>query len=228
MIRVRRVAVGGVVGFILVACNLDSTTPLGESNLDESNVHTAGDSGSLADARASMSDARIGPDSDPGSATDADIDTDVDANTNGDAASNAGPPTVCTPTLPCPGNQHSTYADHFCGAGVAGTCVANVSCNGAPAATVCGCNGEIYSSRCAATQHDADPAIPATCTNPVGTYRCGDIFCPSADACNVKDGTFSCRFLNGCILGCLCTDILLGCVGGSCTISEGHLVIACP
>lgn len=208
---------GGLACSLVVACSIDWTVIAPPHKNTEVGIEAESDSGTDAEDAAS----------DTGSPNDGGV-PDPDVADGSDAA------VGCSPNAPCPNAMVCTYADHFCGEGAdaGGTCVEQANCAGAPTQTVCGCDGEVYLSRCAATAAGTDTSatIPPRCSTPSNMFRCGDVFCGNTDACVEKsDGTYACKAMNGCALGCACLDILVPCLlHGTCgTDKSGHLVIKC-
>lgn len=207
--KAARLVVGGLACNLVVACSINWTLISPPEKDTEIGITADGDASTeLADASRD-SQSTTEPDDDPEDAGDGGI--------------------VCSPSAPCPGAMVCNYGDHSCGGGKPGTCVEQVSCNGAPAETACGCDGKIYASRCAAISAGTDTSKIAACSTPANTFRCGDLYCGPGDACGIrKDDTYFCRPLNGCTLGCACLDVLLGClIGGQCGVEDGHLVVKC-
>ncbi len=87
------------------------------------------------------------------------------------------PPAVCAPLLPCGPGQYCKTPDFSCGTGsVAGSC-APIPSGCAPGAQACGCDGQLYTSTCAAASVGVDLSNSGSCTIPGGTFACGPLFC---------------------------------------------------
>jgi hypothetical protein len=88
------------------------------------------------------------------------------------------PPLACAPTLPCAIGQYCVFADDKCGTtGLAGSCkpVPGGCSGGGPA--VCGCDGQVHGSTCAAALEGVDLSSNQSCNAPSGTFACGAYFC---------------------------------------------------
>lgn len=93
---------------------------------------------------------------------------------------NCRPPAVCASLMPCAVGQYCAWSDHACGTTrTAGTCkpVPN-GCGGGGNTAVCGCDGAVHDSPCAAAQSGIDISTTQSCTPPPGDFACGPLFCP--------------------------------------------------
>ena len=87
-------------------------------------------------------------------------------------------PDVCAPDLPCGPTSLCVQKDAACGTGPSwGRCEPRpTSCpSGGPA--VCGCNGAVFASACAAAAAGLDVSAVEPCAAPAGTFACGPLFC---------------------------------------------------
>jgi hypothetical protein len=161
-----------------------------------------------------------------------DADT-VDAPAD-DASSDSDAAKPCSLASPCPEGEYCRFADHYCGSGMTdGLCAAKPGhCDDAGIAPVCGCDHTVYTSQCAAEKEGADVSLQACSTTPPTAYRCGYLFCTASEFCSISgtgaSATYECKTLGGCALGCLCTQALLNCAGGTCAKEGGHVVTRCP
>ncbi len=166
-----------------------------------------------------------------GDGAPADASDDADATSDAWDADGAGP---CSVSSPCGEGELCRFTDHYCGSGMTnGTCVAKPAhCGDAGIKPVCGCDHKVYSSRCAAEDEGEDVSLQACSTTPPSAYQCGYRFCSSGDFCAINgtgaNATYDCMPLSGCVLGCLCTQALLKCLGGTCSTEDGHVITRCP
>lgn len=108
------------------------------------------------------------------------VDTKTpDNNTSGSTSGKVpGKLATCTSSTDCGAGQYCAFADHKCGLGAKeGECdvlSSKEKCAGEASESVCGCNGSIFPSRCAA-QTLGD--IGEGCTTPADAFPCGFLFC---------------------------------------------------
>jgi len=125
------------------------------------------------------------------------------------------PPAACAPLLPCGPGQLCSYPDHGCGStNVLGACASEP--NGCtPDVKVCGCDGVVYSSACAAESGGVDLGDSSSCATPSGTFGCGPYFCRSSDQIckktidlvkTVAATSWACISDAGCPTGCGCNE----------------------
>jgi hypothetical protein len=87
-------------------------------------------------------------------------------------------PEVCTATLPCPFNSYCDLPDDSCGkASLLGTCKPIPMGCPPDKPMVCGCNGTVYESLCAASAGGVDIDGNDGCDVPFGLFPCGGLFC---------------------------------------------------
>jgi len=93
------------------------------------------------------------------------------------------PPAVCAALLPCASASYCSVPDFSCGTGsTSGSCVAKpASCSPSDQPPVCACNGQTYSSACAARAAGFDLSLGKPCQEPAGTFSCGPLFCSIAN-----------------------------------------------
>lgn len=83
----------------------------------------------------------------------------------GDDDASTGDPCGGFTGLQCEGDDFCDWADDSCGnADAQGTCRSRPARCDAPREEVCGCDGELYESECAAAMVGVDVADPDTCT----------------------------------------------------------------
>lgn len=108
----------------------------------------------------------------------------------------------------CGAGKWDSYWDNACGSGQDTT----VSCQDAPgtcetAGSVCGCDGAVHDSECAARLAGVDVSDVGGCAAPAGKFACGAHFCSGAQYC-VHTGD-----LQGMPDNFLCTNLPSGCGG---------------
>jgi hypothetical protein len=96
----------------------------------------------------------------------------------------------------CSASQLCDDPSNQCGQ-FASTCVETPTSCPAEAPQVCGCDGQVHASACAARQAGVDVDSRGSCTAPGGTFPCGEIFCTEgSEYCHALSGTptlYSCR-----------------------------------
>lgn len=90
------------------------------------------------------------------------------------------PSTACTPTSACGTGAYCDYPDDLCGAGAVGVCKPKPLGCDASFAPICGCDGQVASSDCAAQSNGVDRSAKGGCAVPPKTFACGPIFCQGA------------------------------------------------
>lgn len=86
----------------------------------------------------------------------------------------------------CPESAVLTHVDKRCGGGVSGVCAPRPDNCLDPASEpdVCGCDGQVYGSRCLANQAGQDVDAEGGCGAPPGTFECAESFCKrGSEAC---------------------------------------------
>jgi hypothetical protein len=136
---------------------------------------------------------------------------------------------VCGSDLECGSGSFCAFPDHKCGTGTPkGECEflsTKEKCAGQLSEDVCGCNGQVFVSRCAA-QTIGDTG--QNCTAPAQTFQCGYLFCKvGMQFCSEKTkGTaseFSCVDWTCSTPGCKgCSDINASC---TCEVRQDKNVI---
>jgi hypothetical protein len=147
--------------------------------------------------------------------------------------------------IDCPPDMYCDYPDDMCSAAdTPGTCVPRPdSCpiprGGIVGPPICGCDGQIYETECQAATSGSDVSIlPAHCTPPEGTFRCGYTFCEidqqycvgMASGISGGQASYSCPVLPAECEPSPDCDCLDGesCVGGTCEADDdGNLLVTC-
>ncbi len=181
-----------------------------------------------------------------GALSSAGCDGDVDTSTGGGGAGGAGPGSggggaggnhVCASDAECGGQAHCDFADDLCGAALEGTCSdspGGCSTGTGPYALVCGCDGSFHGTDCIAFDGTDRSVDAAACgAPPAGVTPCGSLFCqqeyfycqltpsgtagPDTGACITRDDTCT-----------TCACITPQCAGGTCTDTDGAIIVTCP
>ena len=85
----------------------------------------------------------------------------------------------CSPAAPCPSGDYCAYTPGLCGKGKhPGTCQPRPAACSDSGAPVCGCDGRVHESACAAHAAGVDLAVMGGCGHTVpGFAACGPRYC---------------------------------------------------
>jgi hypothetical protein len=146
----------------------------------------------------------------------------------------------CSASAPCKAGLFCDWQDNKCGAGSAsGVCSPPPSPCTFEYAPVCGCDGQVAATACAAQTAGTDLNDLGGCTPPAGSFACGSIFCTSGqqfcqrwvtDMMGFEDG-YLCKPLPSACAPAPSCDCLssVSCGGASCdSDSGGNLTMTCP
>jgi hypothetical protein len=145
----------------------------------------------------------------------------------------------CRSSKECDSTELCVFDDQVCGEGEPGTCALRppaAKCEGAAPAPVCGCDGEIHDSRCAASAAGTDVAAKGSCSLPANTFRCGWAVCSTKTFCvethpsktNGAAGEYRCAPWTCATKACDCKDVALACTGGVCEVGpDGEVLVDC-
>jgi hypothetical protein len=93
---------------------------------------------------------------------------------------------TCSAAHGCASGEWCLYPDALCGKGMgSGTCtpISELTCE---ATQVCGCDGNIYPTVCAAARAGVDTTDATSCPVPAGEVTCGGTYCRgAAELCSV-------------------------------------------
>jgi hypothetical protein len=141
----------------------------------------------------------------------------------------------CFSSDECGADRFCDHGDGSCGA-TKGTCRPRPSACDLSLLPVCGCDGDVYSNACLATQAGVDLAADGACTPPVGSFACGPIYCnTSSELCEIRPAqngeaaTYACKLLSdecAAAPSCACLDTTTAC-DGVCADAGGGLVVTC-
>lgn len=174
-----------------------------------------------------------GPAGSTGSAAD-------DGSSAGSAGDDDGGGTPCASNDDCAVGDYCEFADHSCGAsGQPGGCAPRPTDCTEEDRPVCGCNGELYASQCAAAGSGIDVDFLGECEIPNGAFACGFSFCIHGDEYCLEQGgampSFECLVLPPVCQppDCSCITTCCGCDNASCCsdycINEDDaLTYTCP
>jgi hypothetical protein len=140
--------------------------------------------------------------------------------------------------LTCNTSTYCDYMDNRCGDGVGtGMCRTRVQVCAAVIDQVCGCDGQIYNTVCAASAAGVDIDETGGCAAPSGTFACGPRFCMKGTQFCERTfggpagaaGGFICRPLpSACTTPATCACLSATTCGGTCTMSSaGDLTTTC-
>jgi hypothetical protein len=146
---------------------------------------------------------------------------------------NCKPPTVCAPSLPCALGERCVDPSSSCGqSSVAGACAPIPSSCNDPPQPVCGCDGGVYASACAAALAGVDIGVER-CKPPPGQFACGPLLCKNAgQICrktlvNGGPATYACvPTPPNCPEGCGCKLCACAC-SEQCTSGNGGPQVTC-
>lgn len=199
------------------------------------------DGGSASTSGVSLGDA-------PDPTTTTPVDTTSEPATTASPATDSGGPadstsgggTACTSSAECAGDEYCRWIDDSCGvSGLSGQCTPRSDCDNGNGRPVCGCDGAVHDTRCAAQDAGIDVDFLGGCETPAGAFDCGFSFCINGDE--------YCQQLGGndpsaeCIVlppvcqppDCSCVTTCCGCDNASCcsdfcTNEGGALTYTCP
>jgi hypothetical protein len=161
----------------------------------------------------------------------------------GTGGAGGGPGSSCggIAGTPCPTGYYCDFPDKLCGGNDnLGTCISAPPDKCAGDGEVCGCDGKVYPSTCAAELAGVDVSLQGFCKQPSGTFACGTHFCQLADEyCEIQGSDvggwangYACRKAPAVCMGaaphCSC---LAGVPCGSFSCSEsstGGASVLCP
>jgi hypothetical protein len=140
--------------------------------------------------------------------------------------------------VPCDTGEWCDYPDDSCGIDDgSGTCTSVPTVCKPLEEPVCGCDGTVYVTDCAAAMAGFDVSAAGSCPPPAGDFACGHIFCDAAteycrrsvsDVVGVPDDWTCVALPNGCNPTADC-DCLSGEVcGDMCSVTGDGLRLTCP
>jgi hypothetical protein len=158
-----------------------------------------------------------------------------------DTATTGSTATPCTSTADCADDELCAWIDDSCGAsGLIGECTPrSTTCDNGVGRPVCGCDGVVYDTLCAAQDAGQDVDFLGGCATPAGAFDCGFSFCITGDEyCQQQGGalpTAECTVLPPVCQppDCSCITTCCGCDNASCcsefcTNDNDALTYTCP
>lgn len=156
------------------------------------------------------------------------------------AGGDDGGGTPCSDNADCATTELCEFGDHSCGAsGQPGSCVPRPDDCAQEDRPVCGCDGELYPSQCAAASSGVGVDFLGECELPNGAFACGFSFCIHGDEYCLEQGgampSFECLALPpvcqppdcSCITSCCGCDNA-SCCSDFCINDDDALTYTCP